>query len=134
VHCTDFVLALYSIQTGQNQEHVPEQLLDIVSGLGTGLNEHHIKFFGLNRRIYLLAILYFALPNDAGCVRYVNRYENVVDSDPDTFWARRIQSRIRLLYLFKKKQYSSDNLFLKIVTVVVDYVPILTVLYQIPIP
>ncbi len=43
----------YSILIGQKQDHVPEQLFDIVSGLGTGLNEHHIKFFGLNTRIYI---------------------------------------------------------------------------------
>jgi hypothetical protein len=55
VHCTDFVLALYFIPTGQKQEHVPEQLFDIVSGLGTGLDEHHIKFFGLNTIIYMKA-------------------------------------------------------------------------------
>jgi hypothetical protein len=45
----------YSIPIGQKQDHVPEQLFDIVSGLGTGLNEHHIKFFGLNTRIYMSA-------------------------------------------------------------------------------
>jgi hypothetical protein len=44
---------MYSISIGHKQEHVPEQLFDIVSGLGTGLNEHHIKFFGLNTRIYM---------------------------------------------------------------------------------
>ena len=38
------LLLLCALHPGQGGRHSPEQLLDIVACLGTGLNEHHVQF------------------------------------------------------------------------------------------